>query len=49
MTLGGITDPGLIERSYEDLNKILKSNPDNYKVTETRDENGKFESFIVET
>ena len=48
MTIGGITDPGEIERTYEDIDKIFKSNPEKFKVHEER-ENGKFKSFTVST
>jgi hypothetical protein len=38
----------MIERTYEDIDKIFKANPGDYKVHEER-ENGKFKSFTVET
>ena len=49
MTIGGVTDPALIERTYEDIDKIFKANPGAYKVKEERTPEGKFKSFIVET
>jgi len=42
---GGITDPATIERTYEDIDKIFKANPGEYKVKETRTPDGKFQSF----
>lgn len=49
VTLGGITDPASIERSYKDIDRIFKANPGSYSVKEERDAEGKFKSFIVET
>ena len=49
ITIGGITDPALIERTYEDIDKIFKSQPEKFKVKEFRDSEGKFKSMIVET
>ena len=47
VTIGG--EPKEVERSYADIDAIFKSNPGAYKVSEEKDENGKFKSFIVET
>ena len=49
ITIGEITNPASIQRSYEDINKIFKANPGNYKVSEHRDSEGHFKSFSVET
>lgn len=49
VTIGGIVDPSTIKRTYEDIDKIVKSNPDSFKVKEERDSSGHFKSFIVST
>lgn len=49
VTIGGVTDPALIQQSYDDINAIFHSNPDRYKVTEEHDENGHFKRFVVQT
>ena len=49
MSIGGITDSAEIKRTYEDIDRIFKSNPGNFKVTEEKDEHGKFKRFVVET
>jgi len=49
VTIGGISDPALVERTYKDIDAIFKSNPDNYKVHEERYPDGKFKQFTVET
>ena len=49
ITVGGITDPASIQRTYEDIDKIFKSNPESFNTHEVKDENGKFKSYVVET
>lgn len=49
ITIGGVVDPASIKRTYDDIDKIFKSNPDTYKVKEERDAEGKFKSFTVTT
>ena len=49
ITIGGVTDPDSVERTYEDIDKIFKSNPEKFKTQEVRDEAGRFKSYIVET
>ena len=49
MTIGGVTDPGEIERSYDDIEKILKGNKVAYKIYETKTESGTFKSYTVES
>lgn len=49
VTIGGVSDPAMTERTYEDIDKIFKSNPGDYHVKEERDANGKFQSFHVST
>ena len=41
--------PQLQSRNYEDIADIFKSDPDTFKVSETRTADGKFKSFTVET
>jgi hypothetical protein len=36
-------------RTYEDIEKIFKSRPEIFKVSEERDADGKFRRFTVET
>lgn len=48
MTIGGITDPSTIERSYNDITAILRANRGPYKVTEERTPDGRFKSLIIE-
>jgi hypothetical protein len=49
ITIGGVTDPADIHRTYEDIDNIFKSNPEKFKIHETRDENGRFKSYSVST
>lgn len=49
ITVGGITDPATIQRTYEDIDKIFKSNPETFKTHEEKDANGKFKSYSVST
>ena len=49
VTIGGVLNPEDIKRTYEDIDKVFKSNPGKHKVHDEHDENGKFKSFIVET
>ena len=48
VSVGGITDPASIERTYNDIDKIFKSNPGTYKIKEERVD-GKFHSYSVST
>lgn len=47
VTIGGIQDPTTVKRTYDDINKIFKANPEGYKVSEERDELGHFKAFTV--
>lgn len=49
VTVGGITDPSTVIRTYEDIEKIFKANPGNYKVHEEKTPDGKFKSYTVST
>lgn len=49
ITVGGVTDPATIQRTYEDIDKIFKSDPDNFKIHEEKDAMGKFKSYSVST
>ena len=49
ITIGGITDPALIQQTYEDIDAIFKARPEKYKVHEERDADGKFLSYVVST
>ena len=49
ITLGGITDPVSIERSYEDIEKILHQNKVEYKIHEEHKPDGTFKSYMVQT
>lgn len=49
VTIGGVTDPASIERTYEDIERILHSNQQPYKVFEEKTEYGTFKSYTVET
>lgn len=39
----------MIERTYEDIDKIIKSNPESFYTKEERDKEGKFKSYYVST
>lgn len=49
LTVGGITDPSEIQRTYEDIDKMFKAHPENYKVHEEKDGMGHFKSYTVST
>lgn len=49
VTIGGITDPETIKRSYEDIEKILKGSRLKYKEHEEKTPDGKFKSYSVST
>ena len=49
ITVGGIANPALIKRTYDDIEQILRSNQILYKETETHTEAGTFKSFSIET
>lgn len=48
ITIGGLTDPQSIQRTYDDIDKIFKANQMAYKITEHR-KNGHFDSYSVST
>lgn len=47
VTIGGVTDPASIQRTYDDIEKILRREP--YKIHEEKTSNGTFRSYTVET
>ena len=47
--IGGISDPGEIKRSYEDIERILHQNQVPYKIIETKTDGGTFKSYSVST
>ena len=49
ITIGGITDPASIQRTYEDIDAIFKAHPEEYKVYEEKDSLGHFKSYAVST
>ena len=49
VTIGEVSDPAAVERTYEDIDKIFKANPGSYHVEEERTSEGKFKSFSVST
>lgn len=49
ITIGGISDPGAIKRTYDDIEKILRGNKQSYKEVETKTEAGTFKSYVIET
>jgi len=48
VTIGGVTDPSEIKRTYDDIEAIFKSNQTNYKIYEEHTPNGTFKSYTVE-
>ena len=49
VTVGGIQDPGEIQRRYDDIEHILHQNQVAYKINETHDQQGHFRSYSMET
>mgnify|MGYP001612338364 CR=1 FL=1 len=49
VTIGGIKDPSMIKRTYDDVDKIFKSNPEEFYVEEEKTSDGKFKAFHVST
>jgi hypothetical protein len=49
ITIGGVTDPSTISRTYEDIDAIFKSNPEKFKTHEEKDGLGRFKSYAVST
>jgi len=49
VTIGAVTDPRTIARTYEDIEAILKSNKVSYRETLERRPDGKFKSYKVES
>lgn len=47
VTIGGVTDPASIHRNYEDVDRIIKSDPETYIIHEERDEQGRFKSYSI--
>lgn len=47
ISLGGITDPASIVRTYDDIERILHQNKTPYKITETKTDAGTFKSYLV--
>ena len=48
ISIGGISNPADVQRTYEDIERILHSNKQPYKEVETRTEQGTFKSFVIE-
>ena len=44
-----MTDQIFVNRYYDDISAIFKSKPENFVVTEERNEDGSFKSFSVST
>ena len=49
VSIGHTTDPSEISRTYEDIERIFKSNEINFKTHEEHRENGTFKSYTVST
>ena len=49
VSIGGITDPSGIRRTYDDIEKILHQNKVEYKVHEESRPDGRFKSYSVST
>lgn len=49
ITVGGVSDPALIERNYEDIKRILHSNQQPYQEIETKTPQGTLKSFTIIT
>lgn len=43
------TDPSTIERTYEDIERILRGNRQPFKEVEEKTPSGTFKSFVIET
>jgi len=41
--------PEFNKRTFEDIDRIFKARPENYKTTEERNPDGTFKSYTVET
>jgi len=48
VTIGGITDPSMIQQRYDDITRILRANAKDIQVTEERDSSGHFRKFVVQ-
>lgn len=49
VSIGGIQDPATIKRTYDDIEKIFKSNEVNFKTHEEHTPSGTFKSYTVST
>jgi len=49
VTIGGVLEDWQVTRTYDDIAKIVKSDPSTFKVVEERTPDGKFKSFSVST
>ncbi len=49
VTIGGITDPATIKRTYDDIEAIFKSNQTKFKIHEEHTPAGTFKSYSVES
>ena len=48
VTVGGITDQATVQRSWDDIYKILHSQAIPIQIFEEKDEEGKFKLIVVE-
>ena len=49
VTVGGITDPASVQRTYSDIEAILSQYKTEYKTHEEHKPDGTFKSYTVET
>ena len=49
VTIGGVTDPSEVKRTYDDIEAIFKSNEQTFKTHETDDAMGHFRTYTVST
>ena len=49
VSIGGVTDPSTIKRTYEDIEAIFRSNEATFKTFEEKTPAGTFKSYVVET
>ena len=49
VTIGGVTDPASVTRTYDDIERILGKNKVDFKTHEEKSPNGTFRSYTVET
>ena len=48
VSIGGIQNPAQVERTYEDIEKIIRGNNLPFKTHEEKTSTGTFRSYIVE-